>query len=163
KPPVIPSTIDRSVDYGVFLAQDVFNRGTNDGQEVPVKGVDPIDSIAVIAARPTMAGEMNDFSANDFEKRPLNGMAPVHPDGPIVAAKCISCHQPTIVGTDTTAAAGNLDLTAVPDTTMMGRIFPRGYVNLSGESMMAQQEVTPAFPRHSRLIDYVLGLGTQSA
>ena len=235
----------------MFLAQDVFNRGTNDGQEVPVKGVDPIDSIAVIAARPTMAGEMNDFSANDFEKRALIGMAPVYPDGsfrikvpantpisfatldgngrgfvvkrthlyvrpgeeftrcfgchenrvaggpvatnpnptaalypahdldlpssqfqivdyqqtigPIVAAKCISCHQPTIVGTDTTAAAGNLDLTAVPDTTMMGRIFPRGYVNLSGESMMAQQEVTPAFPRHSRLIDYVLGLGTQSA
>src|SRR5262249_50781692 len=68
KPPVIASAIDRSVDYGVFLAQDVFNRGTNDGQEVPIKGVDPIDSIAVIAARPTLAGDMNDFSANEFEK-----------------------------------------------------------------------------------------------
>lgn len=251
KPPVIPSAIDRNVDYGVFLAQDVFNRGTNDGQERPVKGTDAIDSIAVIAARPTMQGEMNDISANEFEKRALIGMAPVFPDGsfrikvpantpisfatldqynrgfvvkrthlyvrpgeefntcvgchedrqaggpvptnpspmaamypahdlnipkasftvinwrddigPIVAAKCVSCHQPTIVGTDTTAAAGNLDLSAVPDTARMNRIFPRGYINLSGESMrMTTQEVDPAFPRRSRLIDYVLGLGSRS-
>ncbi len=250
KPPVIASTIDRSVDYGEFLAQDVFNRGTNDGQEVPIKGVDPIDSIAVITARPTLAGDMNDFSANEFEKRALIGFAPVYSDGsfrirvpantpisfatldqngrgfvvkrthlyvrpgesftrcfgchenrvaggpvptnpnpiaalypahdlnipraqfqiinyestigPIVAAKCVSCHQPTISGVDTTAAAGNLDLTAVPDTTMMGRIFPRGYINLSGASMMATQEVDPAFPRKSKLIDYVLGLGSRA-
>jgi len=251
KPPVLASTLDRTVDYGVFLAQDVFNRGTNDGQERPQKGVDPIDSIAVLVARPTMAGEMNNFSANEFEKRALLGMAPVYPDGsfrikvpantpvswatldqngrgfvvkrthlyvrpgeefnrcfgchedrvaggpnptnpnpmaalypahdlnlppsqyqiinyeqtigPIIAAKCVSCHQPTISGVDTTAAAGNLDLTAVSDTTMMGRVFPRGYVNLSGESMsMSTQEVDPAFPRHSRLIDYVLGLGSRA-
>lgn len=251
KPPVIVSTVDHNVDYGVFLAQDVFNRGLNDGQERPVKGVQPIDSIAVIAARPTVQGEMNNISANDFEKRALIGMAPVYPDGsfrikvpantpiswatldqfnrgivvkrthlavrpgeefnrcvgchedrraggpvvtnptpmaamfpahdlnipranfqvinyestigPIVAAKCVSCHQPTIVGVDTTAAAGNLDLTAVPDTARMNRIFPRGYVNLSGESMkLASQEVDPAFPRRSRLIDYVLGVGSRS-
>ena len=251
KPPVIASVVNPSVDYGVFLAQDVFNRGTNDGQERPQRGVDPIDSIAVIAARPTMAGEMNNISANDFEKRALIGMAPVYPDGsfrikvpantpisfatldqnsrgfvvkrthlyvrpgeefnrcvgchedrvaggptptnpnptaalypahdlnipssqfqiinyeqtigPIVAAKCASCHQQTISGIDTTAAAGGLDLTAVPDTTMMGRIFPRGYVNLSGESMTTtRQEVDPAFPRRSVLIDYVLGLGTRA-
>src|SRR5689334_24248600 len=37
--------------------------------------------------------------------------------GPIVAAKCVSCHQP--VGA--TPAAGNLDLTAVPDTVRMNR------------------------------------------
>ena len=80
-----------------------------------------------------------------------------------MAAKCVSCHQPVIVGPDTTAAAGDLDLTAVPDTTEMGRIFPRGYVSLSGESMMAaHQVVDPAFPRRSLLIDYVLGLGTQA-
>ena len=47
KPPVIASIVDRNLDYGVFLAQDVFNRGTNDGQECPVRGIDPIDSIAV--------------------------------------------------------------------------------------------------------------------
>jgi hypothetical protein len=250
KPPVIPSIVNRAVDYGVFLAQDVFNRGTNDGQEVPVKGVDAIDSVAIIAARPTRPGEMNDFSANEFEKRALIGIAPVYPDGsfrvkvpantpisfatldnqgrgfvvkrthlyvrpgeefnrcvgchedrraggpvptnpnpmaalypahdlnipaanftvinyeqnigPVIAAKCVSCHQPTIAGPDTIPAAGNLDLTSVPDTTEMGRIFPRAYVNLSGESMMANQEVVPPFPRRSRLIDVIRGLGSRS-
>lgn len=247
KPPIIVSTIDRSVNYGVFLAQDVFNRGTNDGQEVPIRGQDRIDSIAVITARPTVQGEANDFSANDFEKRALIGMAPVDSDGsfaikvpantpisfatldtlgrgfvvkrthlyvrpgeqftrcfgchenrvaggpvptnpnpmaathapfdldipsqnftiinyestigPIVAAKCVSCHQP-VAGQP---AAGGLDLTSVPDTAMMNRVFPRGYINLSGASLkLASQEVTPAFPRKSRLIDYVLGVGSRA-
>jgi hypothetical protein len=248
KPPVIPSLIDRNMTTGVFLAQDVFNRGLNDGQEIPVNGVDAIDSIAVLVARPTVAGEMNDFSANEYEKRALLGFAPVQSDGsfriripadtpisfatldqlgrgfvvkrthlsvrpgeefdkcvgchedrrpggpvvtnptpmaslmpahdvnvpvaqamvinyqdqigPIVANKCVSCHQPTIVGVDTTQAAGGLDLTAVPDTTMEDRIFPRGYVNLSGESMsMTSNVVVPGFPRRSRLITRVLGVG----
>jgi len=247
RPPVIPSTIDRNQTTGEFLAQDVFNRGTNDGQERPVKGQDRIDSIAVIVARPTLAGESNQFSANDFEKRELLGFAPVYPDGsfrirvpantpisfatldtlgrgfvvkrthlyvrpgeqfhncfgchedrhagapvstnpnpmaalypahdlnvppaqrqiidfeqtigPIVAAKCVSCHQPS----GSTPAAGGLDLTSVPDTVRMNRIFPRAYVNLSGESMtMASQEVVPAFPRRSRLIDVVLGVGSRA-
>jgi hypothetical protein len=247
KPPVIASVVDNTVDYGVFLAQDVFNRGTVDGQEIPRRGIDPIDSIAVIAARPTVEGEMNNISANDYEKRALIGMAPVYPDGsfrikvpantplsfatldrngrgfvvkrthlflrpgeeftkcvgchedrvaggdaptnpnpmaashpafdlnrpraafqvinyehtigPIVAAKCVSCHQPA----DSTLAAGGLDLTAVPDTAMEMRIFPRGYINLSGASRkLASQEVAPAFPRRSRLIDYVLGLGSRA-
>jgi hypothetical protein len=249
KPPVIPTVVDRNVDYGVFLAQDVFNRGTNDGQERPVKGVDPIDSIAVIAARPTMAGEPNDFSANDFEKRALIGFAPVQSDGsfrikvpantpisfatldqngrgfvvkrthlyvrpgeefnkcvgchedrvaggpvqtnpnpmaamlpahdlniprsqfmiinyqqnigPVVAAKCVSCHY---AGVDTVAAGGTtLDLSAVPDTTREMRIFPRGYINLSGEMMGGGANVVdPPFPRRSKLIDYVLGLGSHA-
>ena len=251
KPPVIPSVVDNSKDYGVFLAQDVFNRGTEDGQEIPVKGVDAIDSVLVIAARPTTQGMGNDISATDFEMRAIIGTAPVDPDGsfrikvpantpiswatldsdhrgfvvkrthlyvrpgeefdrcfgchenreaggphptnpnpmaathapfdlnvpkanweiinyestigPIVAAKCVSCHQPVIVGTDTTAAAGNLDLTAVPDTVRENRIFPRGYVNLVGESMtMMNAESTPPFGRHSKLIDYVLGVGSHA-
>jgi hypothetical protein len=252
KPPVIPTVVDRNVDYGVFLAQDVFNRGTNDGQERPQKGVDEIDSIAVIAARPTMAGEMNDFSANEFEKRALIGFAKVESDGsfrikvpantpvswatldthgrgfvvkrthlyvrpgeefnrcfgchedrvaggpvptnpaplaalqpahdlnlpksswqiidyqndigPIVAAKCASCHTATVVAPgDTTPAAGNLDLSAVMDTTEMNRVFPRGYINLSGESMsMTNNVVVPPFPRRSKLIDYVLALGSHA-
>ena len=246
KPPVVPYAVDHSVNYGVFLAQDVFNRGTNDGQEIPQRGIDRIDSIAVIVARPTVQGEMNNFSANDFEKRALVGMAPVYPDGsfrikvpadmpisfatldtlgrgfvvkrthlyvrpgeefnkcvgchenrvaggpfptnpspmaalypahdlttqsptvinyeqtigPIVAAKCVTCHQPN----GGQPAAGGLDLTAVPDTAMMNRVFPRGYINLSGASMkLASQEVDPAFPRRSRLIDYVLGAGSHTA
>ena len=252
KPPVIASTLDRSVTYGTFLAQDVFNRGTNDGQERPVRGatgLNHIDSIAVLAARPTMAGEPNNFSANEFEKRALIGFAPVQPDGsfrirvpantpisfatldaagrgfvvkrthlyvrpgeefnkcvgchedrlaggpvvtnpapmaallpahdlnipaasftiinyqqnigPVVASKCASCHY---AGVDTVAGAPTtLDLSAVPDTTEMNRVFPRGYINLSGEGMMAaHQVVEPPFPRRSLLIDYILGLGTRA-
>ena len=250
KPPVIPSTIDRTVDYGVFLAQDVFNRGTNDGQERPTFGVDRIDSIAVLVARPTRPGEMNDFSANEFEKRALLGFAPVQSDGsfrirvpadtpisfatlddlsrgfvvkrthlyvrpgeefdqcvgchedraaggpvvtnptpmaaflpahdlnvaepdrmiinyeehigPIVANNCVSCHQPTYAPPDTIPAAGDLDLTFVPDTTMEMRIFPRGYINLSGESERTTEAVRPGFPRRSTLIDYVLGVGSRA-
>ncbi len=251
KPPIIASTLNKTLDYGFMLAQDIFNRSSGDGQEVPVKGVDAVDSIAVIASIPTTVGMNNEISANEFEMRSLIGMAPVYPDGsfrikvpantpfsfatlddkgrgfvvkrthlyvrpgetfdrctgchedrvpggpfptnpnpqaamfpahdlnvpsaqwqhinfentigPIVQAKCTSCHQPTIVGVDTTAAAGNLDLTFVPDTVRMNRIFPRAYVNLSGESMkMTTQEVDPAFPRRSRLVDYVLAVGPRS-
>lgn len=81
-PPVIPSQVVPGATSGIFLAQDIFNRtGAQDGQEIPVRGVDPIDRIAVIAARPTRPGEPNDFSANDFEKRALIGFAPVYADG----------------------------------------------------------------------------------
>ena len=54
---------------------------------------------------------------------------------------------------------------AVPDTTRENRVFPRGYVNLSGETMMGMgaQVTVPPFPRRSKLIDYVLGLGTHAA
>ena len=81
KPPVVPSVVDYSKDFGVFMAQDIFNRGLRDGQEVPVRGQDLIDKIAVFAARPTRRGEMNNFSANEFEKRALLGFAPVQADG----------------------------------------------------------------------------------
>ena len=84
KPPVIPSTVDLNRDYGVILANDIFNRALTDGQEVPLlgaTGVDAIDSIAVVVGIPTQQGEMNDFSANEFEKRALLGFAPVQPDG----------------------------------------------------------------------------------
>ncbi len=61
---------------------------------------------------------------------------------------------------DSIPPAGGLDLTAVPDTTMENRIFPRAYINLSGESEMGPRNVTvPAFGRRSILIDYVLGVG----
>ncbi len=46
----------------------------------------------------------------------------------------------------------------------MNRIFPRAYANLSGESMkLTTQEVDPAFPRRSKLIDYVLGVGAAAS
>jgi hypothetical protein len=247
KPPVIPAMPPTTDDFGVILAEDIFNRSVvGDGQEVPVKGVDPITEIAVIVGIPTLAGEMNDFSANEFEKRALLGFAPVQPDGsfrikvpantpvtfapldsrrraiinkrtwlyvqpgeeivncvgchedrstalvptnpnpmaasmpptdlnipaasythityrddigPIVEAKCVSCHV-SAIPPDSIPPAGGLDLTAVPDTTMQNRIFPRAYINLSGESEMGPRNVTvPAFGRRSILIDYVLGVG----
>lgn len=248
RPPVIASTLDRGVGYGTFLAQDVFNRSASDGQERPARGVDAIDSIAVLIARPTMGGEMNDFSANEYEKRALLGFAPVQPDGSfrirvpadtpisfatldrdgrgfvvkrthlyvrpgeefnqctgchedrgpggpvatnpnpqaalmpahdlsataaspqiiswqsdigaIVAAKCEGCHVSPAPGQP---APGGLDLANVPDTARMMRIFPRGYISLSGESMKMTQQVTrPGFPRRSKLVDYVMGLGSRS-
>jgi len=70
-----------------------------------------------------------------------------------------------VPGVDSTSAGG-LDLTEVPDTTMENRIFPPGYINLSGESMsmsMASNVVVPGFPRRSRLIDRVLGVGVGAA
>ena len=81
KPPVIEDVVDPTVDFGTFTAFDVFNRGTRDGQEIPRRGIDAIDRIAVYAARPTVVGEGNDFSANMFEKRAFLGYAPVQADG----------------------------------------------------------------------------------
>jgi mono/diheme cytochrome c family protein len=82
--------------------------------------------------------------------------------GPLVASKCVSCHQPTYttdVPPDTIPPAGDLDLTSVPDTTMEDQVFPRAYINLSGESDMGPRNVTtPAFPRQSPVIDYLLGV-----
>jgi hypothetical protein len=250
KPPVIPPMPASTDDFGVITAQDVFNRSqVGDGQEVPLKGTHPIDEIAVIVGIPTVQGEMNDFSANEFEKRALLGFAPVYADGsfrikvpankpisfavldnrrrafvnkrtwlyvqpgeeisncvgchedrvsglvptnpnpiaagqaptdlnvtsanytyinyrdhigPIVDAKCVSCHT-SAVPPDSIPPSGGLDLTAVPDTTMENQVFPRAYVNLSGESDMGPRNVTnPGFPRRSILIDYVLGVGAAS-
>jgi mono/diheme cytochrome c family protein len=253
RPPVIPSTVDLNRTDGVILANTVFNRALNDGQEVPIEGatgVDAIDSVMVIVGIPTLQGEPNDFSANEFEKRAILGFAPVNPDGsfrirvpantpiswatldglnrsfvakrtwlymrpgeeitkcagchqdrmlnqtfnpnpnptaaslpptdlnippsgyrfinyrdhigPLVEANCVSCHQPTYttdVPPDTIPPAGDLDLTAVPDTTMEDQVFPRGYINLSGESEMGPRNVTvPAFSRRSPVIDYLLGV-----
>ncbi len=80
-PPVVEPVGDGAVDFGIFTASDVFNRSSFDGQAVPVKGVEAINEIAVIAGIPTARGESNDFSANEFEKRALIGYAPVYPDG----------------------------------------------------------------------------------
>jgi len=251
KPPVIASSANTSVTYGDLFADDVFFRSNVDGQEVPVKGVDPIDSVAVIVGIPTQQGEMNDFSANEFEKRALLGFAPVNSDGsfairvpantpisfatldnlgrafvnkrtwlyvqpgeqvtnctgchedrglvlvptnpnpvaktlpptdlnvspasytyinyrddigPIVEAKCASCHV-SAVPPDSIPPAGGLDLSAVPDTSMEMQIFPRAYINLSGEPVRESPvNVTdPGFPRRSTLIDYVLGVGSASS
>ncbi len=249
KPPVVAPIANPALDYGIITADDVFFRGTNDGQERPTVG--SVDSIAVMVGIPTVQGEMNDFSANEFEKRALLGFAPVNSDGsfriqvpartpltfatldnlgrafvnkrtwlyvqpgeeitncigchedralntvpqnpnpiaktqapvdlnigpggytyinyrdhigPIVRTKCQSCHIETYAGIDTIPPAGGLDLSEVPDTTMENQIFPRAYVNLSGEADMGTPNVTdPGFPRRSTLVDYALGVGSASA
>ncbi len=264
-PAIIDPLVDPSKDFGIFTASDVFSRSTTDGQETPQRDTDPIDRIMVFTGIPTMRGEPNDFSANEFEKRALLGFAPVYDDGsfrikvpadvpisfatldergraivtkrtwiytrpgedtdectgchkdrglaeelitnpnpyaltqdpsdlnvapedytyityeddiaPIVETKCASCHYTSIrvrtggefgsddlIGgtamADTIPAPGGLDLSADPDTTSRGRIFPRGYINLSGDSEMNDRQVVrPAFPRRSILIDYIMGLG----
>lgn len=258
KPPVIESEVNKAVDWGIFTAQDVFNRGANDGQERPQKGVDPIDEIAVFAARPTKPGDPRDFSANMFEKRAFLGFAPVQPDGsfsirvpadtplsfatldehrrgfvvkrtwlsvrpgehfnkctgchedrasgeplatnpnpmaatlpptdlnipqdqfriinyvndiePIIARSCRDCHQPgpiddtQINNPASSPPAGGLDLSYVMEEGgEMMAMFPRSYLNLSGEGeMMQNQVVVPAFPRRSRLIDWVMGVGSRA-
>ncbi len=82
-PPIIDPVGDPSVDFGVFTAGDVFNRSDHDGQRVPIHGVDPVEEVAVLVGIPTVRGESNDFSANEFEKRALLGFAPVYPDGSV--------------------------------------------------------------------------------
>ena len=267
-PPVIAPKVDHTKTTGVFLAEDVFNRGTQDGQEVPLRGVDPINQIALIAARPTRPGEANDISANDFEKRALLGFAPVQPDGsfkievpadvplsfatldglergivvkrthifvrpgetftcfgchedrttntpvptnpnpmaaslpatnmnippsswtvinyqndigPIVAAKCASCHVERVIQhspgeldslgvpfqtawAETIQAPGNLPLTSELIQSREMAMFPRGYVNLSGEPEETKPNyVDPAFSRRSELIDALFGIGSRAA
>jgi len=90
--------------------------------------------------------------------------------GAIVEEKCVSCHVPGTPGPrdephddlSRIVPAGNLDLSLdvmVPGMEMRGE-FPLGYVNLSGESEREEGNVVrPGFPRRSKLIDYVLGLG----
>ena len=80
-PPVIPSSVDGRAGAGTFVAEDVFNRSASDGQEVPQRGVESVPRIALIAARPTRAGERSGFSANQFERRALVGFADVEADG----------------------------------------------------------------------------------
>jgi hypothetical protein len=82
--------------------------------------------------------------------------------GPIVRAKCQSCH--VAGGAGGAAPAGGLDLAEMPDTTRLGRVFPRAYINLSGVNDPGRPNVTiPGFPRRSRLIDYALGMGAAAA
>ncbi len=66
----------------MFLAEDVFNRAQRRRPgDARARASTPSTEIAVIVGIPTVQGEPNDFSANEFEKRALLGFAPVQPDG----------------------------------------------------------------------------------
>jgi hypothetical protein len=66
---------------------------------------------------------------------------------------------------ETTLAPGNLPLTSeLIEGGEMDRMFPRAYVNLSGEAEEGKPNyVEPAFPRRSELIDALLGVGDRAA
>ena len=94
--------------------------------------------------------------------------------GPVVEAKCVSCHVPifttvfrdSMAAVDTIAAPGNLDLrfVAVYDS-MENTTFPQAYLSLAGsemETMQGPQVVTPGFSRRSPLIDWLLGVGSRA-
>jgi Hydrazine synthase alpha subunit middle domain/WD40-like Beta Propeller Repeat len=93
---------------------------------------------------------------------------------PIVASKCMPCHQPTfqtvyrdsVAVIDTIAAPAMLDLRmdALRDT-MQNVDFPRAYLSLAGGQAVnfVDTGVTvPGFSRRSRLIDWVLGVGSRA-
>jgi len=92
----------------------------------------------------------------------------------VVEAKCTSCHQPTfttvwrdsVAVIDTLAAPGLLDLRvdAVRDT-VENVDFPRAYLSLAGGEaidMIDTGVTVPGFSRRSRLIDWLLGVGSRS-
>ena len=69
-----------NVDYGVFLAK-TCSTAARRRPGVPGARRRRDRQHRGDRRRPDPAGEMNDFSANEFEKRALLGFAPVQPDG----------------------------------------------------------------------------------
>ena len=84
--------------------------------------------------------------------------------GPIVAAKCVSCHQPTDRSAPDTDRGGRQSRSHRgarhdrDEPHLPARLRqPVGRIDDGG-----RQVVTPGFPRRSLLIDYVLGLGSRA-
>jgi cytochrome c553 len=80
---------------------------------------------------------------------------------PIIAAKCVSCHQPTISSAppDTIPAPAGLDLRLDVDPESEEG-FPIAYLSLVGEEMMGQSPfVTVPASRQSPLVDVIMGIG----
>jgi len=86
----------------------------------------------------------------------------------VVNAKCTSCHTPQYVARDSgavvdTLLAGNLDLTMVAVFDSTENVdFPQAYLSLAGSMEMGSAVVDPGFSRRSRLIDWLLGVGTRA-
>jgi cytochrome c553 len=80
---------------------------------------------------------------------------------PIIAAKCVDCHAPTISSAppDTIPAPAGLDLRlAVDPESEEG--FPIAYLSLVGDEMTGRSEfVTVPFSRRSSLVDAIMGVG----
>jgi hypothetical protein len=79
RPPLLPSTVDEGLDWGVFVGEDIYARGF-DGQERPERGsVDQIMLVEGVATTSGMAGM--EISATEFERKRILGLAPVEEDG----------------------------------------------------------------------------------
>jgi hypothetical protein len=80
RPPVLASTVNESLDWGVFVGEDIYARGF-DGQERPARS-DSIRQIMIVEGVPTTAGMGGmEISATEFERKRILGYAPVEPDG----------------------------------------------------------------------------------
>lgn len=81
-PPVIPSTLDKSQDTGVFTVENVYFRQQNDGQVRPDPSIQEVKEVMVIEALPTPKGDRMDIGeSTNFERKRILGVAPVQPDG----------------------------------------------------------------------------------
>lgn len=80
-PPVIPSTLDRNQDSGVFLVENVYFRQQNDGQVRPNKAIQEVKQVMVIEGIPRPRGDRADIGMSEFEQKRIVGVAPVEPDG----------------------------------------------------------------------------------
>jgi hypothetical protein len=243
-PPLLPSTVDENLDWGVFVGEDVYARG-NDGQEQPARG--SVSQIMVVEGVPTTEGMAGmEVSATEFERKRILGFAPVLSDGsfsirvpantpisihtldelgrsrvfqrtwvyarpgevrtncagchaprdgsvpvnenpmalnvqptdlvvpvdqrqvvnfadqvgPIVEARCTSCHVPSYSPPDTIPPPADLDLRMEVDPDS-DEGFPIAYLSLVGEDMMGMSPfVTVPFSRQSILVDALMGVGT---
>jgi len=80
RPPVLASTVNETLDWGVFVGEDIYARGF-DGQERPARS-DSIRQIMIVEGVPTTAGMGGmEISATEFERKRILGFAPVEPDG----------------------------------------------------------------------------------
>jgi mono/diheme cytochrome c family protein len=80
-PPVIPSTLDRSSNNGVFTVENVYFRQTGDGQEIPNKDIREAKQVMVIEGLPRMRGDRGEIGETEFEQKRIVGVAPIESDG----------------------------------------------------------------------------------
>jgi hypothetical protein len=244
RPPLLASSVNESLGWGVFVGEDVYARD-NDGQEQPPPG--SVSQIMVVEGIPTDEGMSNmAISSTEFERKRILGFAPVQSDGsfsirvpantpisvhtldeygrsrvfqrtwvyarpgevrtncagchaprdgsipvnddpiaadleptdlvvpvgqrevinfadvvgPIIEARCTTCHVPVIAPPDTTPPPADLDLRMVVDPDSEEG-FPIAYLSLVGDEMMGGSPfVTVPFSRQSVLVDAIMGLGT---
>ncbi|MFN8548047.1 MAG: hypothetical protein U0527_08815 [Candidatus Eisenbacteria bacterium] len=81
KPPILASTVDRTVDYGFFpRAGHLQSRNDKRAGGAATRRRSKVREDRGDDGPPPKVGEMNDISANDFEKR-ASGLRPVEADG----------------------------------------------------------------------------------